>query len=547
MKVNTKEKEEYVGMNPVTARGRYESMEIDREIYLRRARDCALLTIPGLMPPAGHNGTNDLYKPYQSVGADGVNNLASKLALVLFPPGNPFFKLELDDFTIEKIAARLTADAMESFRAKSDEALGKMERTVVGNMEENGVRSVLFEIFKHLIVTGNILVHVLEDGKLKAIPMDKFVLKRDGAGNIIEIVVKECMNKKSLPPEAKRCYEEYEKENTEEKDTRNNVDIFTWIVRNEDGSFKYHQEICNKVIPESVGTNPADKMEWLALRWGHVAGEDYGRSRCDEYIGDLQSLEEIEKAIILWTTQAAKLLIMVDEGGSTRKKDIEQSESGDIIDGDADDVSFLHVEKAQDFQIVNTMAQEKRSRLERAFLMASSVQRDAERVTAEEIRAMIGELEQSLGGVYSVLAEELQRPLVIRLMAVMEKKGKLPSLPKDSAPKPKIVTGIQGLGRAGDFQKVLTFANTIVETLGQPALQQYLNPLDFIKRAAAAIGVDTNGLIKTPDQVQQESQQAMMAQMTQKLGPNVINAMSKNAQAAPPSDATTAPAAPAGA
>jgi hypothetical protein len=542
MKVTTEDSQYEGGIATVTARGRYESLEIDRQSYLRRARDCALLTIPGLMPPEGHTGSADLYKPYQSVGADGVNNLASKLALVLFPPGNPFFKLELDDFTVEKIAARLSADAMESFRAKSDEALGKMERAVVGNMEENGVRSVLFEVFKHLIVTGNILVHVMEDGRLKAIPMDRFCLKRDGAGNIIDIVVKECMSIKALPPAARKCYLEYEQENPQEKDDKKNIDIFTWVRRDEDGGFTYHQEICNKIIPESKGTNPADKLEWLALRWGHVAGEDYGRSRCDEYIGDLQSLEEIEKAIILWTTQAAKILVMVNEGSMTRKKDIEQAESGAIIDGNAEDVTFLHVEKAQDFQIVNTMAQDKRARLERAFLMASSVQRDAERVTAEEIRAMIGELEQSLGGVYSVLAEELQRPLVVRLMAVMEKKGKLPSLPKDSAPKPKIVTGIQGLGRAGDFQKILTFVRTIADNLGPQAVSQYLNPLDFIKRAAAAIGVDASGIIKSEDQVKQEAQQAMMSQMTQKLGPNVINAMSKNAQAASPSDATAAQA-----
>ncbi len=515
---------------PVSAASRYAVLEINREPYLRRARDCALLTIPGIMPPSGHSGAQDLYKPFQSVGADGVNNLASKCTLVLFPPGAPFFKLELDDFAVEKLAAQLADQEMEDFRAETDEALGKMERAVVTRMEENGTRAVLFEVFKHLIICGNILLHIMEDGKLKAIPLDRFVCKRDGAGNIIDMVVKETLSCKALPENARKLYEEYiNRPENQDRSDQKNVDIYTWIHRMPDGSQKYHQEICNMVIPDSQGTTPPDKGEWLPLRWSHVAGEDYGRSRCDEYIGDLTSLESIEKSIILYTAIAAKILCMVNESGTTRKQDIEEAKTGAVIDGDPEDVGFLQVEKHMDFSVVQQKAEDKRGRLERAFMLASSVQRDAERVTAEEIRAMIGELEQSLGGVYSVMAEELQRPLVVVVMHQMEKKNKLPKLPKDTV-RPKIVTGIEGLGRASDFQRLLTLMQTLIENLGIETVIQWLNIGAFVKRAAAALGVDITGLLKSPREVQEAQQQAQMAQMTEKLGPNVVNAISKNMQ-----------------
>ncbi|WP_416142518.1 portal protein [Escherichia coli] len=42
----------------------------------------------------------------------------------------------------------------------------------------------------------------------------------------------------------------------------------------------------------------------------------------------------------------------------------------------------------------------------------SAVQRTGERVTAEEIRYVASELEDTLGGVYSILSQELQLPLV---------------------------------------------------------------------------------------------------------------------------------------
>ena len=47
--------------------------------------------------------SNDLYQPYQSVGSRGVNNLASKLLLLLFPPNSPFFRLSVDSETKKEL------------------------------------------------------------------------------------------------------------------------------------------------------------------------------------------------------------------------------------------------------------------------------------------------------------------------------------------------------------------------------------------------------------------------------------------------------------
>ena len=70
------------------------------------------------------------------------------------------------------------------------------------------------------------------------------------------------------------------------------------------------------------------------------------------------------------------------------------------------------------------------TRLQFAFLLNSSIQRNAERVTASEIRFMAEDLEQALGGIYSILSQEFQLPFVMRKMAMMEKSKKLPKLPK---------------------------------------------------------------------------------------------------------------------
>ena len=43
-------------------------------------------------------------------------------------------------------------------------------------------------------------------------------------------------------------------------------------------------------------------------------------------------------------------------------------------------------------------------------------------------------------------------------------------------------------------------------------------------RRAASLGIDTDGLIKTEEQIAQEQQQAMMMQMAQQYGPQVVDA-----------------------
>ena len=76
-------------------------MEVDREQYLERAREVAKLTIPHLYPPKGANEATEYPTPYQSVGSRGVTNLASKLMLALFPPQAPFFRLDVDELSIQ--------------------------------------------------------------------------------------------------------------------------------------------------------------------------------------------------------------------------------------------------------------------------------------------------------------------------------------------------------------------------------------------------------------------------------------------------------------
>ena len=84
------------------AETRYTELSQDRAPYLDRARRCAELTIPYLIPPDDLAQGQELPSLYQRVGANGVTNLASKLLLTMLPPNEPCFRLRVNNLVMER-------------------------------------------------------------------------------------------------------------------------------------------------------------------------------------------------------------------------------------------------------------------------------------------------------------------------------------------------------------------------------------------------------------------------------------------------------------
>ena len=79
------------------------------------------------------------------------------------------------------------------------------------------------------------------------------------------------------------------------------------------------------------------------------------------------------------------------------------------------------------------------------------------------------------------------------------------------------MAGVNALGRGQDRESLTQFVGTIAQTMGPEAMAQFLDPGEFIKRLAAAQGIDILNLVKTQEQQQQEAQQLQQAQSQQAL------------------------------
>ena len=505
-----------------TAVARFEQLQGDRSPFLRRGQDASKLTIPALIPET--TGTAAKIKtPFQAVGARGVNSLASKLLIALLPPSTPFFKLSIDSLALMK-------EGQEGLETEIDKGLRVIESALMNEIEISNDRVAMFEALKHLIVGGNVLLYLTDSG-LKVYHLNRYVCKRDDVGNVLEIITKETVHPQALPSDFLEMIKK--KENYDAADFDEDLDIYTCIKRYGD-EFRWFQECKGEKIPGTDGNSKIEVSPWICLRWVRIDGEDYGRGYVEEYQGDLISLESLMQSVIEGAAASAKCVFLVNPNGVTRAQTLAKAPNGAIREGSAADISTLQVNKGADFQVAFSAIQRIESRLEYAFLMSRSIQRDAERVTAAEVSIMANELENSLGGIYSILTQEFQLPYLKRRMHMLVRSGKAPKLPEKIV-KPKIVTGLQGLGRGNDRAKLVEFIGTVSQALGPDVMRMYMNVDEAVKRLANSIGIDTANLVKTQEQIQQEMEIQQQQQLIQHLGPAALGSPlldpQKNAQA----------------
>ena len=502
----------------MNARGRYNELASDRNQFLDVAYECSKLTLPYLIIREGDTANHrPLITPWQSVGAKSVSTLSSKLMLALLPPGTSFFKLQVRD---DKLGEELDPQV----KSELDLSFAKMERMVMDHIAGSNDRVVIHQAIKHLVVAGNSLIFMGKDG-LKNFPLNRYVLNRDGNGNVLEIVTKELISrdvlkKRGIMPDPKPNsvsagggLNGQSGSGVTGSGASNDAEVYTY-VRMQDGRWVWHQEVDDKVIPGTKSTAPKNASPWLPLSFSKFDGEMYGRGRVEEFLGDLKSLEALSQALVEGSAAAAKVVFLVSPSSTTKPQSLANAGNGAIIQGRPDDVQVVQVGKTADFKTAYEMANQLGQRIQDAFMVLNV--RQSERTTAEEVRLTQLELDSQLAGLFSLLTVEFLKPYLDRTLMVLQRSGELPRLPKGIV-RPQIVAGVNALGRGQDRESLIQFITTLAQTMGPEAIQKYINPDEYIKRLATSQGIDVLNLVKSLQEVQGEMQQAMQMQQQNEL------------------------------
>lgn len=453
------------------ARAKYGKLVSERDTFLDIARDNALVTIPYLYPPEDMSVGDNLDKPYQSLGARGVNHLAASLLNILFPTDRPFFRLT---FTEDE-----STNVDEGTLSQIDDKLAEIEKQIIKDFDKQSLRSNIYNSIRLLLTGGTVVLSHL-DNNFRTLKLDQFVIKRKSNKTLDYIIIKDTVTQekaKEISPMvvANQAKEDYS--------------LFTVQQYLEDGEVVVWQELEDEKLNKKV----FKKAPIIVVVTNIMDGEDFGRSYVEELQGDLNTLELLSKAVAKTAALASKSIFMVSPDGLTRGRDVARANDGDVVAGRASDVTVLQSQKGQDLNIVFQQTQELKERLGKAFLLSTETFPDRQ-LTATEARARVQEVEASLGGLYSMLSQTLQLPFIQLIIQNLEDRQVIPELPSEVDL--NIVTGMDLLDRRTKVTQINEFLQ-FLSMFGEMGMQ-YIDMMALIEEVARGIGLDPSDFVREP-------------------------------------------------
>lgn len=494
---------------PMTCEGLFEKFK-DTAV-LNSSEQFARWTNAGVFPSTSTQNTGNrqaLTRDYQSKGAMLVNNLASKVTQALFPQNSAFFEIG-QTAEMMQIAQDMGHDA----KAASSLFAG-LETRASARVFLNAGYSALSHAIKLLIITGNALVYRDPvEKKFHTYSVRDYVVRRDGSGNVLCLILKERLALQDLPTDFRLQYLEHRTDEFED------VTLFTKVTR-KTVSGRVVYEVSQECEEHAIGT-PSTYPEYLCpyipLTWNLVTGENYGRGQVEDLAGDFARLSELSESSLLYEVEMMRLINIVDPGAGIDLDDFMDADCGKAIAGKSNvsgnGVVAHEGGNAQKLAAVQQDIANLVQQLSIAFMYTGNT-RDAERVTAEEIRANISEANQTLGGVYANISEVLHLHLA-HILVVEEQPDLLPILMIQGV-KLDVAVGIASLNRQANVEKLQYLANAVQLVL--PVLTQAsprFNPDLLVDALCEGYGIDRESLSYTEDQLKQlQAQQDASAQQS---------------------------------
>lgn len=378
-------------------------MEQEKGDLVTRSREYARLTIPYICPEVG-SAMAEQDKGDVVIGPRVVNHLANKIVAAMFPHDRPFFAVTLTPEARQKIRKEMGPDKEAEFADAVRGEVANVEDLATRKLDLTTYRPVAVEAVKHQIITGNVCIVRQPTGRRTNYGVADFCIRRALDGEPIEIMLRDSKKFLTLPmgikaqlKAAKPAY----------KDTEDCI-LYTRYFLREDQRWGSEQAV-DMVRLSATPIYTKTDFPCTPLTWNLARGENYGRGLVEDHIACFHNVDVFTQAMRNMVIVAADIKFLVDPASSLDPQELNDSPAGSYHQGREGDISTPEKMKNMPIDMVHSIISAWERELSQAFLLNSATVRDAERVTAEEIRFIAQELESAFGGLYSRLAIEWQK------------------------------------------------------------------------------------------------------------------------------------------
>jgi len=433
-------------------------------------RQFAGITIPYLFRTEGDSETVSR----QSFLTKGVNSLANRITEVLLPVSRPPFTLEPN------------ATQLETGDAEQVDDLRRQLATIAGRatevMSEGKYTAAAIDLITKLIVLGS-AVYKTDGKEIVTLNHTEYALSKDINGDLQRFIWREFMPLDSI---------DHSDLSTREaliiraQNTTGYVALYTdYVLKGKKWTSTQYIEESTEALNVSVMGLKA--MPWKAIDWIKVRGESYGVGLIESQIHTCVMYNELQGALDAAILKSADFRVLIDPASSIDPESFNQGLSGDSLAGKKDEVSVVaNGLGAAEIQRISEYVDSLKRELSAVFLMQGGITRDAERVTAEEIRQQSNALEQAYGAVFIGLSQSIQRPFIEGAI----KEAGLDKIDAEIVLK----TGSESLSRYSELNNIRAFINDL--GMAAQAIQAFPNDIntrelvnELISNNAAPINV----------------------------------------------------------
>lgn len=273
---------------------------------------------------------------------------------------------------------------------------------------------------------------------------------------------------------------------------------------------------------------------FIAFRWLKAPGESYGRSPIMKALPDIKTANKVVELSLKNASIAVTGIWQADDDGVLNPATIKLV-PGTIIPKAVGSAGLTPLQSPGSFDLSQVILEELRKRIRHALLADKLGSTDNKQMTATEVLERSAEMARILGATYGRLQSELLTPLVVRALAVLNRRGELNNLRVDGrtvdlqykSPLARqqtkkeaqdILAWVQSLGALGpqavELIDPIKTARFLAKAYGVPA--------EILKEETAAVPanpLETQGI--TPMQAEASGlDMSKMTEMAEKLAQN---------------------------
>lgn len=481
--------------------GIWADMNTEKGDLIDRSESFSRWTVAAVMPADGNEKVEQQHGNVH-VGASLVNHLANKIVDVLFPVSRPFFTVAMTPEAQLKVEQEIGEDNAGVMQEQVRDATAKLEKVAMRNLKLTAYRPTAILACKHLIVTGNALLRRMPTGERVLYPVNRYGVRRDILGKEIEVVLSD-----------KKMFSTFSEEMqatilavhgaTKPEDI---VELLTHYIR-EGKRWAIRQEAEGVSIGKVLYQNDED-YDLLILDWTLHPGEHYGRGLVEDHAATFHNIDVTNEAIVDLMAIIADIKFFVRPGSplSHDLAALNAAPRGTYWPGNADDISIPEMRARGDLATMIEVVARWEAELSQAFL--KSTVRDAERVTAQEIRMVANELESAFGGLYSQLAMSWQQKEADYAISKVDFNKEVGDL--GAMFEVVVTTGLESLSREGQIDNLrLAIGDLQMMDVVPDDIKGAINPLRFAKFVFTNRSVDLKAFLNTQEEMQANQEAAL--------------------------------------